>query len=358
MMAQPVAQHTSDDKPTWFVLQHLEMDRFKRWLDTVNADRLTVSEDATVIEPFYPYDYLRSSLTQDEARRRTREDFHDLVFLRALPSEVDALVNDPFNKDFRVNLHYLIDPLTKQPARVKESNMDAFFACCIKFRGRFELVPAYDDIKAHDRIRIVSGPFADKEAYVLKVRQSNGDLRLDLCIELVSGVMNVTMKDVRSSQVTFLDKDPVGAIRSDFIEYIQNKVLTVFEHRVKTVNDEQTRLKDMTLLNKLYRYHGYKVEGDAARAHFKALMLICAHLRKDEEGETALRQEVQQELDSINARKPSKANTDTRAWLWIALYISTAEPQYRDLAKAYVRDQAPKSPKLLHFIRLMRKKKV
>lgn len=356
-MAQPVTQHTPDDKPTWFVLRHLEMDRFKRWLDTVNAERLAASEDATVIEPFYPYDYLRPGLAQDREKRQTQEEFRDLVFLRGLPSEIDALVNDPFNKDFRVNLHYLIDPLTQQPARVLEHNMDTFLTSCIKFRGRFELVPAYDDIQANDRVRIVSGPFAGREAFVVKVRQSKGDLCLDLAIELVTGVMSINMKGVRLSQVMFLDKDPVGAIRKDFIDYIQKKVLTVFEHRVKPVNDKETRLRDMTLLNNLYRYHSYVVEGRAALAHFKALMLISAHLRKDREGEAALRQEVEQLLADIDARKPSKAATDTRAWLWIALYISTADPAYRDLAKAYVRDEAPKSASLIHFVRLMRKGK-
>jgi hypothetical protein len=39
-------------KPMWFVMKHLDMKRFKAWLDVKNTERLDNHE--TVIEPFYP----------------------------------------------------------------------------------------------------------------------------------------------------------------------------------------------------------------------------------------------------------------------------------------------------------------
>lgn len=341
------------NRPTWFVMKHLDMPRFKKWLDAKNVERL--AKDCAVIEPFYPYDYLKGRKATDI--EETQNDFHDFVFLKASKDDVDALVNDEWNKAFRVRLHYLLDPMTKEAAKVSEKAMDSFYASCVKYRGHFEITPPISDIESKDRVEIKRGIFSGNEAYVVRVRHSKGELHLDLAVQLVSGVMNITMTDVKPHEVVLLDRSAVDAIRKDFIEYTQNKLITIYEHRVKVINDAESRYKDMTMLNRLYRYHNYEVAGPAAKAHFKALMLICAHLRKDAQAEAALREEVLTLLTAINSRSESKASTDTRTWLWIALYISTLDPTYRDAAKQYIRDNSPKSSKLCRFVRLMCKGK-
>lgn len=108
------------------------------------------------------------------------------------------------------------------------------------------------------------------------------------------------------------------------------------------------------MLNRLSRYRSYKVENHAAKTHFMALMLICAHLRKNTAEEAELKEEVLQLLADINNKSESKAATDIRTYLWIALYISTNDPAYRDASKQYLRTYQPKSRKLREFVRLMR----
>lgn len=364
----------------WFVMKHLDMKRFKAWLEVKNTERL--DKDDAVIEPFYPYDYLKARkettqvvpLTEMEKKyiaykakgkkvvmpdtktvvAETQNDFQDIVFLKALEDDIRALVDDEWNKVFRAQLRFLIDPATKQPAKVSNTVMDKFYANCIKYRGSFELSPPIDGIEKKDRVEIKRGVFSGHEAFVVNVRHSKGELRLDLAVQLVSGVMNITMLGVRPHDVVLLNKSAVDAIREDFMEYIQNRLLTVYEHRVKVRNDAQTRLKDLATLNRLFLYNTYNVEGHTARTHFKALMLICAHLRKDADSEQSLREEALSLLADINRQSESKASTDIRTWLWIALYISTNDPAYRDAAKQYVKEKQPKSKKLCQFVRLMR----
>ena len=363
-------------------MKHLDMKRFKAWLDVKNTERLGNHE--TVIEPFYPYDYLKARkestqvvpLTETERKfiemkakdgnrkvvvpetktvvAETQNDFQDIVFLKALEDDIRDLVDDEWNKAFRVQLRYLIDPATKQPAKVSNAVMDKFYANCIKYRGRFELCPPIDGIEKKDWVEIKRGVFSGHEAFVTNIRHGKGGLHLDLAVQLVTGVMNIKMLDVKPQDVVLLNKSNVDAIREDFIEYIQNKLLAVYEHRVKTRNDAQTRLKDAATLGRLFLYNTYNVEGHAARIHFKALMLICAHLRKDADSEQSLKEETQSLLDDINRQSESKASTDIRTWLWIALYISTGDPSYRDAAKQYVKEKQPKSKKLCQFVRLMR----
>jgi hypothetical protein len=83
-------------------------------------------------------------------------------------------------------------------------------------------------------------------------------------------------------------------------------------------------------------------------------MLICAHLCRYKDDEKQLREVIQENLVAINQRSESKAATDTRAYLWIALYISTQNPVYRNSAKQYVREHQPKSAKLRQFVALIR----
>lgn len=378
----PISNSLSDSSTPvlWYVMRHLEMDRFKTWLDAKNVERL--GQGDYVIEAFYPYDFLKGrqatniEVEDDAASQKnsgkaskkkarqpakktvvaeTHNDFIDIVFLKATANDVQGLVQDKWNKAFRVQLHYLFNPSTKRPATVSIKTMDEFFENCVKYRGRFEIYPSIDGIETKDRVEIKRGVFAGHEASVLKVRHSKGELHLELAVELVSGVMYFTMSDIKPSHVTILNKDTTTAIRNDFIEYTQNKILTIFEHRVKGMTDVDMQRKDIMTLNRLMRYRSYQVEGRSSKAHFTALMLICAHLLKDKSQESSLKEECLHMLEEINRQSASKAVTDTRTYLWIALYISTNDPIYRDACKQYVRDYAPKSPKLRKFVTLMRR---
>ena len=344
----------TDNKQVWYVMKHLDMNRFKGWLETKNLERLDKGQ--SVIEPFYPYDFLKDSRTAGKDSE-TPDDFFDILFLKGTEDDVQALVDDEWNKAFRVRLHYLLNTLTGLPATVSEAAMNDFFDNCVKYRGRFELCLPVNDIESKDKVKIVKGVFAGHEATVTDVRHSKGELNLELAVELVSGVMSVKMRDVKADDIVVLDKDATSAIRNDFIDYTQNNLLAIYRHRVKEVNDDETRRKDLRMLNRLMRYRNYRVESRTTRTHFMSLMLICAHLLKNSDAESALREEVQQLLADINRQSESKAATDIRTYLWIALYISTADPVYRDACKQYLRVRQPRSKKLREFITLMRKGK-
>lgn len=205
-----------------------------------------------------------------------------------------------------------------------------------------------------DKVRIKSGPFAGHEASVVRVQLSRGAIQLDLAIPVVTGVMNVRMSDVNKNQVVILNRESTDAIRTDFIEYTQNHLLTILEHRIKRVTDEAVNRRDADMLTRLYRYRYHQVNNESARNHFLALMLICAHLCRYTAEETELRDSLTEILAEANKKSESKAATDTRTYLWIALYISTNNPAYRDAAKEYVRLHQPKSSKLRRFVSLIR----
>ncbi len=335
-----------DNTIKWFVMTHYEMKRFMEWLKTENAQRLSKGE--TIIEPFCPRDFLK------ETEGAVSDDFANIVFLKTTESDISNLVNNQKNIMPRLRLrHYLDTNGTK--ATVSDSTMQAFLQACIKYRGHFEIIPPVSSIEVTDKVKIISGPFAGHEASVERVQLSRGAIQLDLAIELVSGVMNIRMCDVDKNKVMILSRDSADAIRTDFIEYTQNHLLDILKHRVNREQDADVNRRDADMLTRLYRYCNHEVKNEAARNHFLALMLICAHLCRYTADEGQLREKALGVLSCINQRSESKAATDTRAYLWIALYVSTQNPVYRDAAKKYVRDYQPKSEKLRSFVSLIRK---
>lgn len=328
----------------WFVMTHPEMGTFQSWLKDFNASRLR--EGRSMVEPFYPHDFLKASATM-------QRDMARFVFLKAVQTDIDTLLDDERNQLSSRRLRYYLDTDGRQ-AKVQEPMMQKFMEACMKQDYGMEIVPPLRSIEAMDRVRIKQGPFAGQEAVVSRVQLSHGAIHLDLTLEVVSGVVSIRMQHVSKNQVHILDRRGADAIRTDFIEYTQNHLLNILEHRVKRVEDAETNRRDADMLTRLYRYRHYTIASEPARLHFLALMLICAHLCRYGREEAVLREQVLASLEYINRRSASKAATDVRTYLYIALYISTHLPSYRDAAKQYVQQHEPRSQKLRHFVRLIR----
>lgn len=333
---------TADTDSRWYVMTHYDMQCFLEWLKAENAQRL--SDGRAIVEPFYPHDFLKAELPVN---------LEHFVFLKGTEADIAGLVEDKRNKDTRIRLMHYLDT-DGSYATVPDRKMQDFLEACIKYRGQFEITPSLRSIEVTDRVKIINGPFAGHEASVEGVRLSRGAIHLELAIQIVSGVMNIRMSNVDKRQIQIINRDAEDIIRTDFIEYTQNHLLQILRHRIKQVEDEDLNRQDADMLTRLYRYRNHEVKNDAARSHFLALMLICAHLCHYKNDEAELKEKVLGILNKINQKSESKAATDVRTYLWIALYISTHDPAYRDAAKAYIRDHQPKSSKLRSFVSLIR----
>lgn len=328
----------------WYVMTLHDMKRFQAWLKEENARRL--GSGKALIEPFYPQEFLRADADM-------AADFARLVFLKASAADLCRHVEMLRESHPVIRLSFYRDT-DRRPAIVPDQRMRQFLDACIKFGGQMEMTLPLGGIEARDRVRIKSGPFSGNEALVTGVRLVRGALQLELEMQLVAGVMSIKMSNVNKSHVTIIDRQGADVIRTDFIEYTQNHLLTILSHRAKRISDEDVVRADADMLTRLYRYRHYDIANEAARHHFQALMLICAHLCRYKADEETLRGQVETALARINQRSQSKAASDVRTYLWVALYISTQQPAYRDAAKQYIHDQQPKSPKLRHLVALIR----
>ena len=345
-------------------MTHFEMERFKKWLVAENVKRL--GEGHSVVEPFYPSDFLRGDDSTDVdkfindgskpsvARRKPLENyFQHFVFVKATSDDITELVEEDKKLGYRFYLVHYKDTDGRN-AIVSSDMMELFFDACLKYRGYFEIAPPMLGIETRDCVEIKVGPFAGQKASVVRVQHVHGEVSLELELEFVNGVMNIIMHNVSRNDVTILNRSTVDAIRTDFIEYTQTHLLEIMEHRVKGINDEDVKQQDLAMLTRLFRYRKHHVENAAAQAHFLSLMLICAHLCRYTADEQELKEKALASLAEINSRPASKAATDTRTYLWIALYVVTRDPSYREAAKQYIRDCQPKSERLRRFVTLIR----
>lgn len=334
---------------------HIETQSFKKWLVAENVKRLGKGEN--VFEPFFPSDFLRGEDNVDSKAVASADNLSlasalsRFVFIKGREKDVDELVNEETRLRFHLSYYKNTDG---KKAVVPSRMMQDFFDACLKHRGFFEIVPPINGIEANDKVKIKTGPFAGQEASVVRVRHTKGDVHLELALEMVNGVMSIKMPNVDKSLVTILGRSATDAIRSDFIEYTQIHLLDIMEHRVKGIEDKEVMRQDIAMLTRLYRYRNHEVENRSAQMHFLALMLICAHLCRYSSEEKSLTEKAQNCLAEINKKSESKAATDTRAYLQVALYVATRKPQYRESAKQYVRDYQPKSNRLRRFVWLIR----
>lgn len=381
------------EKPLkWHVMTHLDMSDFRMWFDYVNAERMR--DEQPIIQAFFPYEFLKGRTTETadasahdkkrvEAMRGVQNALKRFVFLRSTDDDIKTLIYSKANLQSRVRLCRYLTPSGDQ-AYVRDALMSDFLRNCIDYRERFELAPSgKKHINVADSVRIKTGPYKGYEAKVERVKLKSGKLLLDLSIPMVSGQIDIRMREVRASDVKTCNKATAGSLRQDFIRYTQDNLLDILTRRAEQIEraererkqarraatsaalddnlSERQKLKlqpfadDSDMLERLMRYRDYEISGTWANAHFKALMLICAHLCKDITSERALTQTVRGLLHEDAATGDFTVRTDAEAYLCVALKVATNAPVYRDKVKEYMRQHQPRSRRLHDFVALIRK---
>jgi len=261
---------------------------------------------------------------------------------------------DEWNRVYEDKLFFLTtDKTSRTPARIKTCEKETIEASCRQRQSFPDLPMPSDGFSVGQTISLAGTPFAQMAAdcqvleVVPKTRAGAVELRV-----------RVTMFGVPfdNFRITFADSATYGA-HAALVATSQRRLLDIFSRRVdkkRRFTPAALRQDDATLQaiwadrDRVYR------EG-AMKRHFLAMMLICAHLKGDEEGVARFTAAVLDELKAIATLRESKAATDTRAYLHASLFIATGDALYRSLAKSYVARRHPTSPYLRKLVATMSK---
>lgn len=234
------------------------------------------------------------------------------------------------------------------PARVSNRQLDLMRASCDAELIKPDSLDVHD-LKVGQTIRLTGTPFdtedgQERECVIQSIRRKKGG-RIELRVEM-------TLFNVKFSNLQVTYEDPGAAGKSSNMLYdAQQKLLAIFRRKINNKETDSSRRKDEETLHEIFADRTVVLPEGAMRRHHLALMLICARMIGDKMGIDQYVGLVQAELNDLERIRESKAATDSRAWLHIAMFIATGKPHWRNQAKAYIKYYNPKSTYLQQFVK-------
>jgi len=233
-------------------------------------------------------------------------------------------------------------------AQVTPRQLDMMKASCDAVLIKPEGLSARE-LKVGQTIRLTNTPFEGdgeegRECVIQSISRKKGG-RIELRVELT--LFNIKFSNLR---VTYEDAD-IGSKSSNVVYDAQQKLLAIFRRKTNNKETEASRRKDEQTLHDVFEDRTIVMPEGAMRRHHLALMLICAKIMNDPKAMKQYIGLVEAELSDLSHIRESKAATDSRAWLHIAMFIATGKPHFRNQAKAYIKNYNPKSTYLQQFVK-------
>lgn len=353
----------------WFVMTHLEPLELEHWIIESNA--LCVKRGDDPIDYFIPYLVLERqtvgvALSEEnyakvypqrpvsEAERHHNEIRNVLrrfVFLKTTAKGMQSLLHEHWNYG-RLKLIPYKD-VDGSNAVIDDMMMQHFINACLDQRERFEVHPHVAEIAKGAEVIIRRGAFKDLTAQVFDIQHTAAGIRLTLSLDFFGHTQDIRLYDKTLEDVHFCNDEP-SAISHDFIDRTMSVLIEVLDKRI---NQKSGRDKDdLVKLNMLYLYRHMHIADTCLKIQNDALMLICASLRYDAEGRSYYNSIVKKHIKNINLQThQSSADINALLTLYIALFISTKDQEYRQKAKAIFRDLPSVPSNVQRFIAHIRK---
>lgn len=280
------------------------------------------------------------------------------LFIFGRERDIDKFLDGSWNKNHHNRIQFFHDAERKR-AFVPVKTMEEFIAMLADRRLSFELTPALGDLRKGEPVMFRNKAFAGRTAYVVDSRRTRSGNVVTVELDLIGNTLRLKVHDVRDEDIIRLDAERSKHTRnSDLIKYNQKHLMDILSRRINGKETEKSRMDDALTLNNMYatRFRHFGQGETAAYRHFIAQMLVCACLRHDRQDTEAYTEKVLAELADIDRAGESKAATDTRARIHAALFLATGKPEYRAMARTYVRDKQPKSEKLRTLVRMISKR--
>lgn len=252
-----------------------------------------------------------------------------------------------WNRLYRDKMFFLtLDKETKTPARITNHEKELIEKACREQQNFPDLPMPSDGFRVGESLSLVGTPFEHlaEQCKILEVKPRTKAGSIEVRVEVM--MFGVPLDNI---YISFADAGNYGDYASR-VSASQKKLLDIFCRRVDKITTYSSQREDALVLDNIAKDSNLVYREGAMKRHFLALMLICAHLRGDETDVKHFTDAIITELKDISLIRESKAATDTRAYLHIALFIATGEKKYRTLAKHYVAKYKPSSPYLRKFV--------
>lgn len=360
-------QDVTDVSGRWYVMLSANPKGTEMELAHENARR--VQENQPMLLAFSPYLFLTQGIDTENEKFITQAVKAHYTTSRAVV--VGAMRRFFFFKGSRKQLERLCygsnslfatlrfyNDRNKQHITISTAEMRCFIDVCCDEKLRVEVSPTLEHLDKNEEVILNTTELKGHKGFVVGVKHSANGITLQVAVTMFSRLLTVKLLNLKETDV-IRPNLPKQYQEDRLLDTVKAKLLDIMERRLASKQDEKKRLDDAATLDKIYNYRFHQFDTPARNRPFLAMMLICAWLRHDAEGCAYFQQQVMSELTSIEKEPDkTKSQTDVRAYMQVALYLSTGEASYRNAAKLYVQTHQPKSAILRKFVGIIRKKRV
>ena len=305
-------------------------------------------------ELFVPYTVIGEKKTERDLSKESfslRTALRRYIFIDGNEQLIQELIVG-WNRVYHDKLYFLtLDKEAKTHATINSREKKQVEESCRELQNFPDLPMPSGGFKVGEKMSLIGTPFEKLagECEIVEIKHRARENMVDVRVK-------VTMFGVPfdNLHISFRDAGNYGE-HASAVAMAQKKLLDIFCRRVEKKDNVMYRRQDDMTLKSIFEDSNLVYKEGAMKRHFLALMLICAHLKRDEEAVRRFTGAVLSELRDISQLRESKAATDTRAYLHVALFIATGEKKYRTLAKGYVQKYNPSSPYLRRFVATMSK---
>lgn len=337
------------DEVYWYVMLHRDPKNIDKMLRFENQCRTEAGKEPLVF--IIPYLYLKPAVELkdlskpgEKAAGATPSDvaeanelrgyLHSFVFIKSSRRELDQLLDSHWNRDGSSHLHYYRSR-SRRPVHITELEMTPLIGLFVEHRQKFSFLPIDTKLEEKDvrerTVRIRKGLFKNCMAVVSKAVKVDKSFRLTLTINAANGEFPITLYDYTNTDVDW----PNGSIEQVFGPYfvrnMELELLEVLRRRVfrHKVSAEQQKA-DQDLLQKYSLFNYLIFEDSNSQTHFKALKLLCASMRKDQETKATLLKDFSETITQLKAPQ-----TDEEAFILAVLFAATRKGELRKVVKEY-----------------------
>ena len=323
----------------------------------------------------------RAKIEAVEKNNTVRNALRNFVFLLIRPSGLEALRNQRWNAGNRHIYHYR--DLNGDEVTATQAMMDRFIDACLEFGNKLEICTLSKDIKEGIKVKVRDGAFAGLDAEVVSLQYKADGLRFTIAVRLFADGNYAYVHDQKPEDVIVADNDSF-VFNSDFIEGMENAILTILRRKIKHREDKEERANNDEQIRQYYRLHRAAIASETIAIKFDALMAICAamlridsaksrYIRNLKRRAKELRRQVStlhpspstlhQESPSTLHPSPSTLHQESPstldnhrglAYCLAALFFTTRDAAYRSELKKTVQDHLSNDDTLRRYVAILR----
>lgn len=336
----------------WYILCHLN----PTWIENMlqkDSEGLFRPADAPQLPPyrFYiPYHYMPLQMQEHHEEEMDlkdydpvkdvnglRADLHNFVFIQATEDRVEQIVKSEWNRKTRLHLYYYRNP-NGEKVTIPDVEMQQLIKTLQDHHLTFFFDQPIMDFTVGDAVTLQREPWTGKHAIIKAITVKKDRTDITVSINIFNRTKSLNFKNVNVGDVQFEDEHRGRLLSGNPINNYEEEIIDLLSHRFTQKYAEEVAENDRQRLKRLSSYSHIFVEDPDDAARFVALKLICAYLREEKRKVEHYIQQVQTLLNDITTPE-----TDRDAYLMMALFITTRDPQLRDAVKTY-RTTHPDSP--------------